>query len=252
MAALRRIPILLVLALLAASWGEATPLRLDYSKSWSANGIVYYTFTLTLENADESWAPGQGWSWLIFGDSPNLGESAFSDFTLDGTLLGVGPWNEVNMSAGAHNGPTLGPVSNFWVPTNIGDFLTWHGFSSSNVPDGAMFFSTFFTQGDAVAADFVLANNLFPDETFPDSPAYVPPIDAEGSVPSGSSSSSSSSGSSSSGSSSSGGLITEEELWIQTLATPEPGTVGLAGLALLALAWRRQRRESLDRPPKRL
>ena len=233
---LRRIPCLLTLLLLAASWGEATPLRLDYSKSWSSNGIVYYTFTLALENADQSWVPGQGWGWLIFGDSPSLGGSPFNDFTLTGGIFGVGPWSELTTSSGAHNGPTLGPVGDFWVPSQVGDFLTWQGFSTSNVPDGALFFSTFFTQGGAAAADFQAASNLFPDDAFPNSPAFVPAATG-GSLPQPTSSSSSG-GSSSSSSSSSGG---NDDLWIQTVATPEPGTVGLAALALLALGWRRAR-----------
>ena len=251
MSTCKRFPLLLTLLLLAASWGQATPLRLDYSKSWSASGIVYYTFTLALENSDDSWAPGQGWGWLIFGDSPTLGGSAFNDFTLTGGVFGVGPWTEVTTSSGAHNGPTLGPVTDFWVPNNVGDFITWQGYSTSNVPDGALFFSTFFTQGGGVAADFAAANNLFPDELFPNSPGYVPPIN--GGVPpttdSGSSSSSSSSGGSSSSSSSSSGSSSssssssggDDPLFIQTVSTPEPGTMVMAGLALLALGWKRSR-----------
>ncbi|MBY0506098.1 MAG: PEP-CTERM sorting domain-containing protein [Bryobacteraceae bacterium] len=222
-------PGLLVLVMLLASYAEASPLRLDYSKSWSANGIVYYTFTLALENADESWVPGMGWGWLIFGDSPTLGGSEFADFTLTGGSMR--PWTSVTTSAGAHNGPTLGPVGDFWVPSNVGEFLTWQGYSTSNIADGELFFSTFFTTGGAVGADFQLANNLFPDADFPNSPAFAAP---KGSAPA--SSASPPSGSSSSSSSSSGGGLN-----IQTVATPEPGTVGLAGLALVALAWRRRR-----------
>ena len=236
---LRRTRLLLTFFLLAAAWGNATPLRLDYTKSWSANGIVYYTFTLALENADQSWVPGQGFGWLIFGDSPSLGGSPFNDFTLDGGILGIGPWNTITTSSGSHNGPTLGPVTDFWIPNNVGDFLTWHGYSTSNVADGALFFSTFFTQDGAVGADMVLANNLFPDASFPDSPAFVPAVNTPPS-----SGQPSSSSSSSSSSTSSGGTPPNEELFIQTAAlaeVPEPGSIGLAGLALLAIAWNRQR-----------
>jgi len=237
----KRISCLIALLFLASIGSEATPLRLDYSKSWSASGIVYYTFTLALENTDESWVPGQSWGWLIFGDSPSLGGSPFNDFTMTGGIMGVGPWNSVTTSSGAHNGPTLGPAVEMWMPTSVGEFLTWQGYSTSNVPDGAMFFSTFFTGGGAVGADFQAATNLFPDVNFPNSPAFVPPVNGSPPVSSNSSSSSSSSSGGSSSSSSSSTSSGGDELWVQTVAVPEPASVGLTSAVLALLGWRLSR-----------
>jgi uncharacterized membrane protein YgcG len=220
----RHLPALLAL-LLSAAWLQATPLVLDYVKSDHGNGLVYYTFTLTLQNHDSSWAPGQSFGWVIFGDSPTVDGSVFTDFTY---ISGNGPWSETTMVTGAHNGVLLGPTNLMWTPTQVGDSIVWHGSATRDVPDGTIRFSTLSGLGGAVPATFAPTGPQAPPEPGP--LVTVPTSDT-----SSSSSSSSGSGSSGSGSSGSGGGDPQDPL-----ATPEPATIALAALALLSMAARRK------------
>ena len=116
---------------MASSVSQATPLRLDYTKDYGGNGLTYYTFTLTLQNQDSSWTPGQSWDWLLFGDAPSLGDGAFADFTLIST---TGNWNQVSHA----ERPLQWRVDRFrplrsWTPLQVGDFISWRGSSTSDV-----------------------------------------------------------------------------------------------------------------------
>ena len=218
---MRRVCRLLMLVVLAACWIQATPLRLDYTKAFHGNGVAYYSFTLTLSNQDQTWAQGQGFNWVIFGDSPDLGGSVFRDFTL---ISSSGPWNQVTMTSGSHNGWLLGPTGQSWTPAAVGDFVTWHGYSTVDLPSGAIRFSVL----SPVVTPFAAASDVTPGSSPPlTSFAASPPPPPPPPPPSTGSASTPPRGS--------------VPLVVAPVATPEPSTFGLAGLALLALAWRAKR-----------
>src|SRR4051812_30981296 len=97
---------------------QATPLRMDYSVTPGV-GLFNYHFTLSLDNHDGTWAAGQGWRWLIFGDVPS-GLSPLTGFIGDPTSISGGPWTSFTTTGGAHNGPTLNSVLDYWIPTAVG------------------------------------------------------------------------------------------------------------------------------------
>ncbi len=135
-----------------------TPLRLDYETTDIGGGLFEYDFKLELDNNDGSWLSGQGWRWLVFGDALSS-LSPLADFVL--TSQAPGPWDYLDSSTGQHNGPTFGPVLNYWIPTSIGDFLVWSGTSSANVAQGDLLFSTLAgTLNRGVAANFEVANRV--------------------------------------------------------------------------------------------
>jgi fibronectin-binding autotransporter adhesin len=133
------------------------PLTLDYSVA-PAGPVYDYTFTLTMDNHDGTWAPGQGWGWVVFGDVPS-GTSPINDFTMTGSVSA--PWTLNNgRTSGGHNGPNLDPVLVLWTPSAIGESRTWTGKSANNVAEGSLLFSTVMSTG--VTANFAVANRLVP------------------------------------------------------------------------------------------
>jgi hypothetical protein len=145
--------------LLATAVADAGPLRLDYTVSDLGGGLYDYEFTLVLDNNDSSWSSGQGWRWLIFGDAPSPGPSPLTAFTIDSGDLPVGPWTGLSSSSGGHNGPSFSPVTTYWIPTAVGETLTWSGTSTANLAQGQMLWSTIAgTLGGAVPANFDVAN----------------------------------------------------------------------------------------------
>jgi hypothetical protein len=116
----------------------------------AGGGLYQYTFTLTLDNHDNSWTPGYGIGWIVFADAPQGGVSPLNDFVGDPASLPIGPWDGYSTTGGGHNGPNLSPVvvlqppypPNLWVPNAVGDFLTWRGTSSHLVPAAQMQWST--------------------------------------------------------------------------------------------------------------
>lgn len=151
---------LAALGLLAAT-AEAGPLRLDYAVTDLGGGLYDYEFTLVLDNADSSWAPGQGWGWLIFGDAASAA-SPLTGYVADVTDYPIGPWTGTTSSGGGHNGPTLNPVGSYWVPTAVGQSLAWSGTSTADLPAGSLLFSTLLTTGGASGESFKVANRLAP------------------------------------------------------------------------------------------
>jgi ELWxxDGT repeat protein len=133
-----------------------SPLRLDYSVS-PAGPIFNYEFTLTLDNHDGTYLPGQGWDWLVYGDVPS-GLSPINDF------VATSPSPYFNWyygrTSGNHNGPSWTPFhpGRYWIPSNIGDSLSWKGDSATYVPAGSLKFSTLNTYNGAVAVNFEVAN----------------------------------------------------------------------------------------------
>lgn len=150
----------LLLALTAFSIATATPLRLEYSVTDLGGGVNEYEFNLSLDDNDDSWTTGQGWALLVFGDVPS-GTSPLNDFAIDSSDFPVGPWTSLVGASGGHNGPVFYPypmdVSDFWVPTSIGETLTWSGTSGSYLGQGELFFSTLRSIEGGVRADFEVA-----------------------------------------------------------------------------------------------
>lgn len=153
---MRAMRFVIAAVMLAATAGQANAaLRLDYTIT-NLGPNYLYDFALVLDNADNSWAPGQGWNWIIFGDVPSA-TSPFSDFQLSPGVLPVGPFSSLNYSSGGHNGPTF-LQSPGWIPTAVGETLYWSGTSASNLGQGQLKFSTLITSNGAVRADFQTAN----------------------------------------------------------------------------------------------
>lgn len=141
------------------TFGTSTtePLTLFYRVRDIGGGLFDYSFTLKLTNLDGSWAPGQGWRWLIFGDQESM-PSNLLNFIGDTGDLPIGPWTSYGSSGGYHNGPTLSYVLDYWVPTAVGEQLKWSGTSTVDLPAGELLWSTIAgTQGGAIPANFTPA-----------------------------------------------------------------------------------------------
>src|SRR6267142_5718604 len=76
----------------------ATPVTMNYCVQDAGGGQYLYTFTLTLDNHDNSWNPGFGLGWIIFADVPNNGTSPLNDFIGDPSSLPIGPWTQYTTS----------------------------------------------------------------------------------------------------------------------------------------------------------
>ncbi|MFK5926974.1 MAG: PEP-CTERM sorting domain-containing protein [Desulfuromusa sp.] len=149
-----------ILVFILSSNVYSTPLRLDYQVSTNVDERYIYNFSLILDNNDDSWLLGQGFGWLIFGDAPILNTSPFTDFNL--TSSPIGPWTQLGLTTGAHNGPTFQHILDFWYPATINETLTWSGTSETLLQQGQLFFSTVRGTPDIVRADFEVANNITP------------------------------------------------------------------------------------------
>ena len=162
-----------IAALLAlASGAAAGPWHMTYCVTPSG-GQFTYKFTLTLVNDDNTWVPGQGVGWIIFGDIEGTGPdpvySPINDFVADPSYWPAGPFDSLTSSGGGHNGPTLGPIVIVttdpdhpdpndplhyiytwinWVPTAVGQSISWGGTSAVNVPDGQLLWSNLMTQNN--------------------------------------------------------------------------------------------------------
>jgi hypothetical protein len=166
----RILMVLLLLGFSTATVSMASPLTLDYSVNNVGPGLYHYSFDLIMDNHDSSWAPGQGWSWITFGDALSA-SSPLTGFTLDNNILPVGPFARLDFSSGGHNGPTwLLDISNqltYWTPASIGETLNWSGTSTANLLQGDLLFSTLLNNNGANQANFEIANRI-------DNPNVVP------------------------------------------------------------------------------
>jgi hypothetical protein len=172
-----------VCAAIAVSMGLATsalatPLKMEYCVT-PVGGLFEYKITLTLDNNDGSWASGQGWGWIMFGDIPGPAASPLNDFVMNPASFPIGPYTELTSAGGAHNGPTLGPiwtppgppttfVMNLWVPNAIGDKLEWTGTSASNLAQGQMLWSNLWFGGGATIAEFIVGDLVCENPCYPD------------------------------------------------------------------------------------
>ena len=140
---------------------SATPLAMNYSVV--PNGSSFdYSFQLTLDNHDGSWAPGQSFNWVIFGDDAT-GPGALTDFSGSLPRLPVGPFTDYDVSGGSgHHGPTfLDFVGEGWIPAAIGDGLVWSGRSSRFLGQGELLFSNI--AGDGERANYEVATLNVPE-----------------------------------------------------------------------------------------
>ena len=144
---------------------QAASLNLNYTVENLTDGWFNYSFQLKVDNTDNSYVPGQTWSWIIFGDSPPppYGEGTLTNWV--GDLSKSSPWiASFNASSLSHNGPTLlGPghdVLAGWTPSDVNDYLYWSGKSTANLPQGELLFSTILTSNGATPADFKVANQV--------------------------------------------------------------------------------------------
>ncbi len=136
----------------------ATPIVLEYAVTDIGGGLYDYEFTVTLDNSDGNWVPGQMWDWLIFGDQQQ-GASPLADFVGDLSDLPIGPWTSYAFSSGFHNGPTLLAFPDpGWIPGSVGESLSWSGTSTANLGQGELLWSTLITGGGAMPVTFMVAN----------------------------------------------------------------------------------------------
>ncbi|MBS0195996.1 MAG: hypothetical protein JSR77_04485 [Planctomycetes bacterium] len=151
-----------VFAALMCSTALATPLTLSYQVEPIGGGLLRYHFTLTLDNHDGTWANGQSFNWITWGDVAGPGATNLPDFV--GDPPAPDPFNDpgegFTTSGGGHNGPTLldfGTNFDFhgWVPTAIGDSLVWSGTSAIDLQTGDMLWSNLI--GTGLHADFEVA-----------------------------------------------------------------------------------------------
>jgi hypothetical protein len=141
----------------ADTWPPETynsPLFLNYTVTPSG-GVFIYQFTLTLDNSDGSWIPGENFNWIDFGTFSILGgtpSSPLASFGVYGQELPIGPFN-YTMSSGPQGEyvPTLLDNSNIlhggWIPTAVGDELTWSGPANVDLPIGDLYWSYLIADG---------------------------------------------------------------------------------------------------------
>lgn len=130
---------------------------LDLSYSVVQNGSLYdYSFVLSIDPG-YSLQSGDGWTWIIFGDSTTT--SPLTNFAL--TSAPPPPFGGVTTSGGGHNGPTFldDAASNmvFWTPTSTSDTLVWAGTSTNNLGQGQLLYSELLSQNNAPADSFAVA-----------------------------------------------------------------------------------------------
>jgi hypothetical protein len=167
---------------------QAASLNLNYTVENLKDGWFNYSFQLRVDNADNSYVPGQAWRWIIFGDvegkdDGNRHFSAESNLpNWVGDLSKSSPWiSAFHISSGGHNGPTLAgnpgdSVFTWWTPSDVNDYLYWSGKSTAKVPRGELLFSTIDgTLNGATPANFKVANEV-------DSLAVPEPLTVFGSI----------------------------------------------------------------------
>ena len=142
---------------------------MDYEKTAIGAGQFQYDFTITLDNHDGSWTPGQGWDWLVVGDTDTRGTyKSFSPTptvcTVDWTTLSHDPLisNSWGGSCGGHNGVTImfhdwGGAWTTWTP-GLGDFVRFSGTSSVDFLEGELHWSALYVIDGAELINFEVAH----------------------------------------------------------------------------------------------
>ena len=164
----------IICTLLAACFigaANATPLTMSFDTT-DLGGKYQYDFTLTLDNHDNSWVSGNQWDWIIFGDTDS--DNNYIGFDTNGGLLWGTDWttlsssssiSSISISAGDHNGPylaisTQGMMLPGWLPTFVGESISWSGTSSVYIPSDELRWSSLIVGGGAEAVHFEQANQV--------------------------------------------------------------------------------------------
>lgn len=127
--------------LLPSKASASSPITLTYAVRSLGDGTYRYVFTLTLDNHDGSWSPGQGFGWVVLGDGGDYA-SPLWDFQGDPATLPTGPWSRFGYTEGGSNGPSLGAEREMWYPNYVGDSVTWAGLSGIELEDGQLKWSS--------------------------------------------------------------------------------------------------------------
>lgn len=143
----------------------AVPLTLEYDVS-GAGPPYTYDFRLVLDDNDCSWAGGQGWSGVSFGMSQS--PVVFASWQTDGSSYPVGPWTSTGWtgvtlggSGVSYSGPCFLHSNQFWVPSAVGDYLSWSGTADVILNDGELLWLTSqITQGGAAYAWLIPARRV--------------------------------------------------------------------------------------------
>lgn len=155
--------LLLSAVLFGAGSLSAVPLTMTYRVTDLGGGSYQYDFRVVCDNNDNTYASGQGWGWLIFGDS-STSPAPLTNWQISSGQLPVGPWTGMSSSSGGHNGPTFSYVLDAWIPTGIGDSIQWTGTSTANLAQGQLLWSTIAGNvGSPSTANFTVATRLDPD-----------------------------------------------------------------------------------------
>jgi hypothetical protein len=148
---------------MASQLSFAIPLTLNYQVT-DLGSTYQYDFDLVLDNNDSTWAAGQQWDWIVFGDRvggfPNAEAIPCSAWTWGVSDPGVG----ATCSSGFHQGNTIqydGSVSlPGWMPMMIGDSLSWSGTSSILVATGDMYWAALISNVSGSTNQFNQAVNV--------------------------------------------------------------------------------------------
>ncbi|MBE7490863.1 MAG: hypothetical protein HS108_03725 [Planctomycetes bacterium] len=137
-----------------------TPLRLEYNVTGSGPPYTY-AFRLVLDNHDGSWVPGQEWGSVYFGQAVfgSGGTVPFAGWTTNSASYPVGPyvstgWSSFQVAGINYDCPVL--VDNisptdYWMPSAVGDYLTWSGTVGTFLDEGQMSWSMHRFGGPTVA-----------------------------------------------------------------------------------------------------
>ena len=126
------------------------PLRLDYTVTPTDNNRYHYNFTLTLTNESNSWRSGQGWGAIRFGNplSPP-GPSPLTDFVGDVSSLSNTPFNRF-VAPTQWVGPGISRYGVDWVPTAVGQSISWSGTSTADLGQGELYWRPHAGSGGAL------------------------------------------------------------------------------------------------------
>lgn len=100
-ALLKLVALMFIGSLFGAGSLNAVPMTMQYQVADLGGGIYQYDFILVVDNNDNSYAAGQGWGWLIFGDQQSA-SSPLTGWTIGTGQLPVGPWTGMSSSGGGH------------------------------------------------------------------------------------------------------------------------------------------------------